>query len=61
MALAISLPITRCCLALCTSTIGLSPLTVTVSSSAPTRISTSMVAVNDPPRTMSSRLAVLNP
>ena len=61
MALKVSLSITRCCLVLCTSTIGLSPWTVTVSSSEPTRSSTSMVAVNDPVRTMPSRLTVLNP
>jgi len=42
-------------LALCTSTIGLSPVTVTVSSSAPSRISALIVAVNDPVSSTPSR------
>src|SRR6266545_345909 len=46
---------------LCTSTIGVSPLTVIVSSSAPTRISTFTVATNVPVSSMPSRLAVANP
>ena len=47
--------------ALCTSTIGLSPVTVTVSASAPTFRSALMVAVNEPVSSMPSRLVVLKP
>ena len=46
---------------LCTSTIGVSPDTVTVSSTAPTRKSALTVAVNVPVSSMPSRLAVLKP
>ena len=48
-------------LALCTSTTGVSPVTVTVSASAPTLRSALMVAVNDPLSSMPSRLNVLKP
>ena len=44
-----------------TSTSGLAPVTVTVSSSAPTRISTFTVAVKPLVNSMPSRLTVLNP
>ena len=37
---------TRCCVTFCTSTAGASPVTVMVSSSAPTRMSALTVAVN---------------
>ena len=47
--------------ALCTSTIGVSPVTVIVSASVPTLSSALMVAVNDPVSSMPSRLNVLNP
>ena len=47
--------------ALWTSTIGLSPVTVTVSASAPTFRSALMVAVNEPVSSIPSRLKVLNP
>ncbi len=52
-----------CCrFALCTSTIGVSPVTVIVSSTAPTRRSPLTVAVNDAGRARCpSRLTVLNP
>ncbi len=53
--------ITRCWVALCTSTIGDSPVTVMVSSTAPTRRSVSTVAVKVPVNWMPSRLTVLNP
>ena len=43
------------------STIGVSPVTVTVSSTAPTRMSAFTVAVNDPLSSMPSRLTVLKP
>ena len=52
---------TRCCVALCTSTIGASPVTVIVSASCPTRRSALTVAVNDPVSSIPSRLNVLNP
>jgi hypothetical protein len=45
----------------CTSTTGLSPVTVTVSSTEPTVMSTLTVAVNPAVRTMPSRFRVLNP
>ena len=47
--------------ALCTSTIGDAPVTVTVSCTAPTRISASTVAVNEPVSSMPSRRDVLKP
>ncbi len=56
-----SFVITRCSTALCTSTIGDSPLTVMVSATPPTFISTLTVAVNVPVSWMSSRLTVANP
>ena len=56
-----SSPMTRCLVALCTSTIGDSPVTVTVSSTAPTRISGLIVAANEPASSMPSRRTVLKP
>src|SRR4249919_3195099 len=56
-----SFPRTRCCVTLWTSTIGVSPVTVTDSSTAPTRKSAFTVAVNDPASSMPSRLNALNP
>ena len=51
-----------CCrLAFCTSTIDASPVTVIVSSTAPTRSSAGTVATNDPVSSMPSRLTVLKP
>ena len=50
-----------CCLALCTSMIGVSPVTVMVSATAPTFRSALTVATNDPVSSMPSRLTVLNP
>ena len=47
--------------ALETSTIGLSPVTVTVSSRPPTRMSASTVAVKLPVSTMPSRFRLANP
>ena len=44
-----------------TSTIGVAPLTVIVSSTAPTFMSALMVATNEPVSSMPSRLTVLNP
>jgi hypothetical protein len=52
---------TRCCVTFCTSTVGASPVTVIVSSSAPTRMSALTVAVNDDVSSMPPRLTVLNP
>ena len=46
---------------LCVSTIGVSPVTVMVSSSAPTFMSALMFAVNAPVSSMPSRLTVLKP
>jgi len=46
---------------LCTSTTGVSPLTVIVSSSAPTRISIGMVSTAVPEISMPSRFTVLKP
>jgi hypothetical protein len=43
------------------STIGDSPVTVTVSSTAPTRISALTVATNEPLSSRPSRLTVLKP
>ena len=54
--------LTVCCFfALCTSTIGVSPVTVIVSSSAPTFRSALTVATNVPVSSMPSRLTVLKP
>ena len=57
----ISFETTLVCEAFCTSTTGLWPLTVRVSSSAPTRMSASTLAVNPDTSSMSSRLMVLKP
>ncbi len=46
---------------LCTSTTGVSPVTVTVSWSAPTLSSVEMVRICEPARMMFSRFTVLNP
>ena len=43
------------------STIGVSPVTVIVSASVPTRISALMAAVNEPVNSTPSRLTLLNP
>ena len=61
MPVSTSSPMTRCLVALCTSTIGDSPVTVMVSSTAPTRSSAFTVAANDPASSMPSRLTVLKP
>src|SRR5713101_4970670 len=54
--------LTVCCtFALCTSTIGVSPVTVIVSSNAPTFSSPLTVATNVPDNSMPSRLTVLKP
>jgi len=50
-----------CTRTLCTSTIGDSPVTVTVSSSAPSRSSALTVATNVPLSSMPSRLTVAKP
>ena len=50
-----------CRLTLCVSTIGLSPVTVTDSSSDPTFKSAFTDAVNEPVSSMPSRLKVMNP
>src|SRR5580704_6728592 len=47
--------------AFCTSTTGVSPVTVTVSATAPTRRSALTVAVNAPVSSIPSRLVVLKP
>jgi len=52
---------TRCRVALCTSTIGLSPVMVMASSRPPTRSSTSTVAVKVPVNWIPSRFIVLKP
>ena len=52
---------TACRVALCTSTTGVSPATVTVSSSPPTDISLLTVTVPDPLNSMPVRTTVLNP
>jgi hypothetical protein len=57
----ISLSITVCRRTLCTSTIGDSPVTVIVSSSAPTLSSASTVAVKAPGSSMPSRRTALKP
>jgi len=51
---------TRCLAALCTSTIGVSPVTVIVSWTEPTRRSASIVAVKVPVSATPSRFTVLN-
>jgi hypothetical protein len=61
MAVRMSLLIVCCVRALCTSTIGVSPVTVIVSSSAPTRRSPLTVATNVPDSSMPSRRTVLKP
>ena len=50
-----------CRLTLWTSTIGVSPVTVTVSATPPTFRSALIEAVNDPLNSMPSRLAVWKP
>ena len=52
---------TTCCTALCTSTTGDAPVTLIVSSSAPTFISPLMVAVKLVGSSTASRLKVLKP
>jgi|SRR5215510_936413 len=52
---------TVCCRTVCTSTSGLAPVTVTVSSIAPTRSSALTVAVNPVVSSTASRLNVLKP
>ena len=47
--------------ALCTSTIGVSPVTTMVSWSVPTLMSVFTVAMNDPVSSIPSRLTVLKP
>jgi hypothetical protein len=61
MALTTSLVIVAWRRTLWTSTIGVSPLTVIVSSSAPTRRSALTVAVSCPSSSTPSRFTVLNP
>ncbi len=56
-----SLSMIDCVRALCTSTIGDSPVTVTVSSSAPTFRSRFTVATKFPDSSMPSRLSVEKP
>ena len=50
-----------CTRVLCTSTVGDSPVTVTVSSRAPIRNSVLTVATKSPVSAMPSRFTVLNP
>jgi len=57
----ISLVSTAWRLAPCTSTTGVSPVTVIVSSTAPTRMSVLMVAVVEPVSSTPSRATLLNP
>ena len=52
---------TRCCVVFCTSTIGDSPVTVTVSEISPTRRSALIVAENDPCSSTPSRLTLEKP
>ncbi|MND01570.1 hypothetical protein D3C83_206050 [compost metagenome] len=52
---------TACRVVVCRSTVGESPVTVTVSSSVPTRITASLVVVNVPVSTTPSVLTMLNP
>jgi hypothetical protein len=61
MAAMMSLLTVCCTFALCTSTIGVSPVTVIVSSRAPTFKSPLTVATKLPDSSMPSRLTVLNP
>ena len=61
MAVRMSLLIVCCVRALCTSTIGVSPVTVIVSSRAPTLRSPFTVATNVPDSSMPSRFTVLKP
>jgi hypothetical protein len=61
MALIVSRSSTCCRFALWTSTIGLSPVTTIVSSSAPTRMSAFTGAVNAPSSSIPSRLTDVNP
>ncbi len=56
-----SLLITICRVAFWTSTTGVSPVTVIVSSSPPTRISIGMVSVCEPVNSILSRTTVLKP
>ena len=56
-----SCDITICRVAFCTSTTGVSPVTVIVSSRPPTRMSIGMVSVWLPVSWMPSRLTVLKP
>jgi hypothetical protein len=53
--------ITTRCVMLCVSTIGDSPVTVSVSSSAPTLRSTLIVAVKSDVSSMPSRITVVKP
>ena len=52
---------TFCTEALCTSTSGVSPVTVIVSATAPTFISPLIDTVDEPVTSIWSRLSVLNP
>ena len=52
---------TRCCVTLWMSTVGASPVTVMVSSTAPTFSSTFTAAANDPVSSMPSRFTVEKP
>ena len=52
---------TVCLCAFCTSTTGVSPVTVIVSATAPTFISALTLAVNEPVSATPSRFTVLNP
>ena len=56
-----SLLSTRCCCTPCTSTTGVAPVTVIVSSTPPTRMSALTVAVTAPASSMPSRLTVAKP
>lgn len=49
---------TRCCTTLCTSTVGLAPVTVSVSCTPPTFSSALTVAMNEAGSSMPSRLTV---
>ena len=61
MAVSVSLVIVVCRRTLCTSTMGDSPVTVTVSWTVPTLSSAFTVAVKDPVSSMASRLSVVKP
>ncbi len=52
---------TVCRVVACTSTIGVSPVTVMVSATLPTFMSTFSVAMNEPVSSIPSRFTVLNP